>query len=299
MRHLPLLALLAAGSIALAAEAQSRDYDWSGPIPARATLRVITGAGNVTVTRAPGATARVRGQVRRADSREAVRFEMVRSGQDIIVCALYTERSTCTPEGIRNEGYRGNRNARADFTVELPAGVVMSASSGTGDVDVSGAMATVRASTGNGDVRVGAGAADVHASTGNGTVRVEGARAGVRASSGNGRIDVATAAGPVTASSGNGDIRVSMASLRTPGDLSFSSGNGDITLRLPTDFGADLDASTGSGSIRTDFEVRATGRITNHRLRGTIGGGGRKLRVSTGSGSISLESPRGRSASAQ
>jgi hypothetical protein len=293
VKHLPLLAFLAAGTVALvAAEAQSRDYDWSGVIPARATLRVATGSGNVTVTRAPGATARVRGQVRRAGNGEAIRFEMVRSGQDVIVCALYTPRSTCTAEGIRDESYRGSRNARADFTVELPAGVVMSASSGSGDVDVSGAMAMVRASTGNGDVRVGTGAAEVSASTGNGSVRVEGALGGVRASSGNGRIDIATAAGPVTASSGNGDIRVSMAALRTPGDLSFSSGNGDITLRLPGDLGADLDASTGSGSIQSDFEVRTTGRITRHRLRGTIGDGGRKLRASTGSGSISLTRTR-------
>lgn len=286
VKKLTLLALLIGAPLS----AQGDRYDWSGSIPAGATLRVSTGAGDVNVTRAPqGSTATVRGRVRRSGDGERIRFELVRDGQNVTICALYTERGTCTAQGIRDDSHRGNRRARADFTVEVPAGVLLAASSGTGDVDVAGATASVRASTGNGDVRVAPGAAEVHASSGNGSIQVQGARGAVRASSGNGRIDVATSAGPVTASSGNGDIRVSMSSLRSAEDLTFSSGNGDITLRLPTDFGAELRASTGSGSVRSDFEVRTTGRITAHRLHGTIGRGGRSLRVSTGSGSISLE----------
>ena len=290
-----ILTLLATGLLAAAPlAAQSDRYDWSGSIPAGATLRVSTSAGDVNVTRGQGSTATVRGRVRRSRGDERVRFELVRDGRDVTICALHAERATCTAQGIRDDSHRGTRHARADFTVEVPAGVLLAASSGTGDVEVSGATASVRASTGNGDVRVGPGAAEVSASSGNGAVQVQGARGAVHASSGNGRIDVATSSGPVSASSGNGDIRVSMASLRAAGDLSFSSGNGDITLRLPDDFGAELRASTGSGSVHSDFEVRTTGRITAHRLHGTIGRGGRSLRVSTGSGSISLVRPGGR-----
>ena len=110
------------------------------------------------------------------------------------------------------------------------------------------------------------------------------------------RVTIASAAGPVTASSGNGDIRVSMASVRSAGNMTFSSGNGSITLTLPENFGAELDASTGSGSIHSDFEVRTSGRITASRLRGTIGGGGGTLRISTGNGRITLQRPGGREA---
>ena len=56
----------------------------------------------------------------------------------------------------------------------------------------------------------------------------------------------------------------------------------------------ELDASTGGGSIRSDFDVRTSGRINRHRLRGTIGGGGRALRVATGNGRITLERVAGR-----
>jgi hypothetical protein len=295
VKKLPLFALAALVAAGTQASAQDR-YDWDGAIPAGATLRVATSGGNVSVTRAQGAAARVRGQVRRPEgARGEVRFELVRQGQDVTICALTAEDAACTPNGIRNSGGDGRRRRpRADFTVELPAGVVIGASSGTGDVAVSGATAAVRASSGNGDVRVDEGATEVRASSGNGSVRVAGARAAVNASSGNGRIEVSTAAGPVTASSGNGDIRVSMASVRAAGNMAFSSGNGNITLLLPDNFGAELDASTGSGSIHSDFEVRTSGRITSHRLRGTIGAGGRTLRVSTGNGRITLQAPGGR-----
>ena len=295
MKKIPLLVLAAIVAAGTQAAAQQDRYDWNGTLPAGATLRVATSGGDVNVTRAQGSTARVRGQVRRPNgARGEVRFELVREGQDVTICALITDDATCTPNGIRNSNNDGSRRARADFTVELPAGVVIGASSGTGDVAVSGATAAVRASTGNGDVRVDAGATEVRASTGNGTVRVAGARSAVNASSGNGRIDVSTAAGPVTASSGNGDIRVSMASVPSAGNMRFSSGNGSVTLVLPENFGAELDASTGSGSIHSDFEVRTSGRITSHRLRGTIGGGGGTLRISTGNGRITLQRPGGR-----
>jgi hypothetical protein len=290
------LAALAAALVASPAAAQQDAFEWSGSVPAGATVRVYSNSGDVIVSRAAGSTARVRGQARhgsRGSARE-VRWRMVRDGQNVTFCALFTEGGECTMQGIRDDSYRGNNSTRADYRVELPSGVLLAAGSGNGDVTVDGATASVRASSGNGDVKVGSGAGEVHASTGNGGVRVSGARGAVQASSGNGSIDVATARGPVSASSGNGSIRVSMESMASTGDLRFSSGNGRITLLLPDDFDAELDASTGSGSIDSDFEVRTSGRISRHRLRGTIGSGGRMLRVSSGSGSIELLRQSGR-----
>jgi DUF4097 and DUF4098 domain-containing protein YvlB len=113
----------------------------------------------------------------------------------------------------------------------------------------------------------------------------------VRASSGNGRVTVNAANGPVNASTGNGRIEVTMASLRGAGDMDFSSGNGSVVLTLPSDFGAEFEGSTGNGSIQTDFPMRVQGRVSAHRMAGTIGNGGRRLHVSTGNGSIYLRRP--------
>ncbi|HEU4560220.1 MAG TPA: DUF4097 family beta strand repeat-containing protein [Longimicrobium sp.] len=283
-------AILAAAALFAAATpaAAQRDFNWAGQIPAGATIRVFTQNGTVTVRQASDGRARVRGETVEGEMR------FVRgggSGGDFRVCAVRDEDADCTDSGIRNDGNRGwsrRQRGRANFTVEVPRGVLVRVSSGNGDVSVEGATADVHAGSGNGDVRVGSGAARVHASSGNGVVMVESARGPVQASSGNGRVVVNAATGPVNASTGNGRIEVALASMRGAGDMEFSSGNGNVTLRLPSDFGAELEASTGHGSIETDFPLQVQGRVSQHRMAGRIGSGGRRLKISTGNGSIYL-----------
>jgi hypothetical protein len=279
------LAVFAAVSPALA----QRGFDWSGEVAPGATLRVYTTAGTVTVRESSGRTARIRAQTEHAEEGE-IRFVTDRSGGGVRVCAL-RDGSTCSDNGVNSNnhdwGRWRNRRGRANFTVEVPRGVVVRVSSGNGDVAVSGATADVHAASGNGDVRVAAGAASVGASSGNGAVMVDGARGPVHASSGNGRVTVSTASGPVNASTGNGRVEVAIAS-RATGDMEFSSGNGSITLTLPADFGARVEASTGNGGFQSDFPLQVNGRISSHRVSGTIGRGGGRLRMSTGNGTITL-----------
>jgi hypothetical protein len=279
---------LAAFAAAAPAHAQ-RGFDWSGDVSPGATLRVFTHGGTVTVRQASGRSARIHAVTENAEEGE-IRFVSDRSGGGIRVCAL-RDGSTCGDNGVHggNSDWRPwrNRRGKANFTVEVPRGVVVQVSSGNGDVTVDGATADVSASSGNGDVRVGAGAAEVHSSTGNGTVLVDGARGPVHASSGNGRVGVTTASGPVNASTGNVRVEVAIAS-RAAGDMEFSSGNGSITVTLPDDFGGQVEASTGNGGFHTDFPMQVQGRMSNHRVSGTIGRGGGRMRLSTGNGTITL-----------
>ena len=92
----------------------------------------------------------------------------------------------------------------------------------------------------------------------------------------------------MSARSGNGDLVVSMAEMRGTGDMDFTTGNGRILITLPEGFSADVDASTSNGGIQTDFPIQVTGRITRSRLRGTIGQGGRRIRLVSGNGTIEL-----------
>jgi DUF4097 and DUF4098 domain-containing protein YvlB len=100
-------------------------------------------------------------------------------------------------------------------------------------------------------------------------------------------VSVTTASGPVNASTGNGRVEVAIAS-RATGDMEFSSGNGSITVTLPDDFGAQVEATTGNGGFQSDFPIRVMGRMSSHRVSGTIGDGRGRLRLSTGNGSITL-----------
>jgi DUF4097 and DUF4098 domain-containing protein YvlB len=92
----------------------------------------------------------------------------------------------------------------------------------------------------------------------------------------------------VTATSGNGDLTVDMDTLSGDDNMEFSTGNGRIRVTLPANFAGEIDASSGNGSVETDFAIQVTGRISRTRLRGTIGQGGRRVRLTTGNGQIEL-----------
>jgi hypothetical protein len=75
------------------------------------------------------------------------------------------------------------------------------------------------------------------------------------------------------------------------GDWDISTGDGSVALYLPRDFAAEFDARTGDGRIKSDLAVAADGTPDdrNRTLTGRIGEGGRRLRVRTGDGSITLK----------
>ncbi len=279
------LSLALAGSAA----AQSSPFDWSGRMQQGAWLKVYSPNGTVDVRAASGNTARVHGVIRDSDrDREPVRFQVVKDGDNIVVCAV-TERQECNAQGIETtrRSWRGRGPERVAFTVELPAGVHVAASSGNGDVSVDGATADVRASSGNGDIEVLGSGGEVTARTGNGRITVRDARGPVSARSGNGRLEIASALGPVDASTGNGAINVVLDALGN-GDMRFNTGNGRVSLQLPDDLNAELVTHLGHGSLDTDFPISISGRTDFHNFRATIGQGGRRIEVSSGNGDLIL-----------
>jgi DUF4097 and DUF4098 domain-containing protein YvlB len=125
-------------------------------------------------------------------------------------------------------------------------------------------------------------------STGNGDVEVRNAKARVHVSTGNGDVQVVTVEGPVEVSSGSGDIDVRMSALRAREDMAFHTGNGDVHLTLPASYNGELDASTGNGTIRSDFELKIKGQLSPRHIRATIGSGGPMLRMTTGNGEFEI-----------
>lgn len=248
--------------------------------------------GDVTVTEGSGTTVEFRAEkILRSGRVTDIAFEIRRTGAGVTICALF-EDDECSDSGLRSDRRRNwSRNFRPPtlrVTIRVPAGVRVRAQSGNGDISVTGAYAELVARSGNGRVRVSGTAGEVEAASGNGEVTVENVRGPVSANSGNGDVRVTTVQGPVSARSGNGDLLVRMTELRASADMEFTTGNGRIELTVPADFNADIDASTGNGSIRTDFPIQVSGRISRTRLRGTIGQGGRRLRLVTGNGAIEI-----------
>jgi hypothetical protein len=270
-------------------------FTWSDRVARGDLFRFASPVGRVTVTQGSGDRVQVRAEkVLRDGQVSDIGFVVVRQDDGVTVCAVYDDEDRCDRDGVeaahdsRRRNDRWTQRASLDVTIQVPAGVRIAASSGNGDVSVSGAAAEVTAASGNGAVQVTGSGDAVRASSGNGRVTVTDARGPVTASSGNGDVSVATAQGPVTARSGNGDVIIAMDALRGGGDVEASTGNGRVRVTLPADVGADLDASTGRGDIDSDFPISLTGRLSRTRIRGAIGGGGRRLRLSSGNGSIEI-----------
>jgi DUF4097 and DUF4098 domain-containing protein YvlB len=86
----------------------------------------------------------------------------------------------------------------------------------------------------------------------------------------------------------NGSITVAIDSLTTPGDIDLSTTNGSVTAQLPAALNADLDLETTNGKLTTDFDLPINGVRPRKHLTVTLGTGGRKLRLSTTNGSVTL-----------
>jgi DUF4097 and DUF4098 domain-containing protein YvlB len=183
--------------------------------------------------------------------------------------------------------------------------------SGYGNVSFeSGTAEAVEASTSSGSVTLTdlnvAGAVEARSDYGDVTVTRVAAPGGYTLESSSGDVDLDGAAGRVSAESGYGNVSVTNAAdvtlslLSRSGAVSFAgslgagphtlhSNYGNVSLLLPPDTAADIELSTGYGSIRSAFPITLSGDIEEEHWQGTLNGGGVSLTVRTDSGSITLD----------
>lgn len=131
----------------------------------------------------------------------------------------------------------------------------------------------------------------------NGGISVEGVDGEIRAETINGGISIDKAAGDVRARTTNGGVSVGLAGDAWEGSgLDVETINGGISISLPSDYSADLTASTQMGRISADgLTTRGRherGQWTGETIEGEIGQGGAPIRAVTTNGGVSIR--RGR-----
>jgi hypothetical protein len=176
------------------------------------------------------------------------------------------------------------RGVRGDVSLDTGAGAVtvtdvhgdLAVDSGSGRVTLSEVRGReLMLDSGSGDVRgSGVEVEELNADTGSGEVELH----GVKAQS-------------IVLDTGSGGVELDLAS--DARDIVVDSGSGSVTIRVPSDFGAEFDIETSSGSIDIDLEHKAT-EIGRDRLRGTIGDGRGTIRIESGSGGIRIVPGGGR-----
>jgi len=250
------LAAAATAAVVAVVPAGAEDFDWQGRVGPGQTIEVKGVNGEVEAVAASGGQVEVHAvKTGRRDDPAGVEIAIVEHVGGVTVCAVYP-----TPTGSRpNECQPGeggrmsvkDNDVQVAFTVHVPAGV------------------RFVGRTVNGGVKAAALQGDVEAYTVNGGVKI--------ATSGNARAE--TVNGSIVATAGRADWT---------GTAEFKTVNGSITVELPDGAGAEVKAQTVNGDIETDFPLTVKGRFSRRRLSGTLGGGGRELRLETVNGGIRL-----------
>lgn len=101
-----------------------------------------------------------------------------------------------------------------------------------------------------------------------------------------GKVVLEKVTGQIRGNSSSGSIIIDVDRLDAP--IRWAGSSGTITLRLPEDASFELDASTSSGSIHSDFPIQVNSQ-SNRQLRGTVGDGKVPIELRVSSGSIKIE----------
>jgi hypothetical protein len=213
------------------------------------------------------------------------------------------------PQDVRLHSRTGSGHIRIS-SINGP----VDASTGSGGIEISEVAADARLQTGSGSIAINNVAGTVRAHTGSGSIsgeKIGGAstvntmakfqgkalpltsgsstasgRSYLDFETGSGDIHVQNIAGELKAHTGSGSIE---AQGQQTGDWDINTGSGGIRVRLPEASKFTLMARTSSGSVSTDFPLTIQGTVNKRELSGSVNGGGPRLELHTGSGSIHIE----------
>jgi signal transduction histidine kinase len=126
----------------------------------------------------------------------------------------------------------------------------------------------------------------------NGSIRLEDIQARVEFRGINGSVTLRNLGGQVTGSVSNGSISIVLGGSQWEGEgLDVHTTNGSIRWQVPAGYSAQVQLSTGTGSLNTSLPVTTT---NGHKeVLATLGQGGALLKASTANGSIEFR-PEGK-----
>jgi DUF4097 and DUF4098 domain-containing protein YvlB len=284
-----------------------------------ANLQVETGSGSIDVRTGSSNQIQVTGHIRATDwfgGNAEERVKRLENNPPIQQSGNYVRIGHIDDPELR-------RNISISYEITVPETTELHASSGSGNVSVTGVSGPIEAATGSGGVKIAGIGSGVRAHTGSGNIDVDGAKGSVYVRTGSGSIHATgvaggfdgqtgsghlvleqSAPGSVHAETGSGGLelhnvhgsleaRAGSGNVRADGEASggwmVHTGSGDVELRLPRNASFDLDAHTSSGSINLSHPVTVEGSVGRKEVRGKVGNGGVPVQVETGSGNILIE----------
>lgn len=179
----------------------------------------------------------------------------------------------------------------AKLIVSVPRRLTLEARSGDGAIRAERLEGRIELRTTDGSVRADEVRGQIDIQTRDGSITIEDGEGALILSTGDGGITTTGRFESLKARSGDGSVtvRADRGSLLRS-DWTLTTEDGSVAVYLPDLFDAEIDAETGDGTIRSEFEIEGGNRdrAARHVLHGKLGRGGNLLRIRTGDGSISL-----------
>lgn len=144
--------------------------------------------------------------------------------------------------------------------------------------------------TGDGRISVSHLKGEMDFYSGDGRLEAEDVDGNLRARTGDGSMRIAGRFDSVDVSSGDGRVSVTArpgSRVQRPWEVRTSDGS--VDLEIPGDLAADLDLHTGDGHISLNLPVTVEGKLDHQDIHGKLNGGGNRLVVHTGDGSITVD----------
>lgn len=282
----------------LAPRASATDWTKNYTVSGRANVRIDTNDGGVRVSTSDSKTVEFRVEYEGYELDKNLHIEAHQSGDQVELVARVTG----------HWGFSwGGHGRRLHIEVRMPKDADLNAHTGDGSVEASSINGNVTVETGDGAIRANnlTGTIDLH--THDGSINVDTLKGDMKLHTGDGSIEARELDGKLDADSGDGHVRVAgrfdglfiktgdgsvdthvLPGSKMAGSWNIRTGDGSVDLSLPSDFQANIDASTGDGHISVGLPVTVEGTFSNSQLHGKMNGGGQSLTVHTGDGSIRL-----------
>jgi hypothetical protein len=203
-------------SLSFAETRSEGGFHWQGTVAAGSWIEIYSSTGDIRLR--PSTDGRVE-VIATKPSRGAegvkIGIDKTQKGMQFCAVAISAPQPECKT-GMRGELTNGIESARVDFVVKVPAGVGIAAHTGRGRVIAKEMQSYVWATTDEGDIEIST-------------------------------TDVAEA------SSRLGSIRATFGRRSWRENLEFLTERGDVSVRAPADARMTIEASTGSGSLASEF----------------------------------------------
>ncbi len=188
----------------------------------------------------------------------------------------------------RNHWRKQLNNLKIRFHVTVPRQYDVDLNTPSGNISVEGVTGKSDARTSAGNINVNNIVGPVKAYTSAGNLRFGEVKGSIFGRSSAGNIALSNCQGSVDTKTSAGNINADIAT-QPQHEWNLQTSAGNIVFTLISNLAAEIDTQTSVGIISTDFLVEGS-EIRKRRLRGTIKGGGKLLKLRTSAGNIRLKS---------